>query len=199
MQKATGRYLAFLDSDDLWNPKKLSIQISFMEQKDAHFCCTGCCVIDENGKLIPENTAILNGRYIAPDRGWVFRKGESILSAEYEIVEVCAHSTEMTSNSPVYYSEEGTLIDNAVTVWTEKDGTIHVHNSSAETLSELTILVLYLDKNGYICGKRDIVTGREQVQSINDMNSDFVSSVIDLPESVDYSKTIVYLSGGYVK
>lgn len=51
MQKATGRYLAFLDSDDLWNPEKLSIQISFMEQNDAHFCCTGCCVIDENGKL----------------------------------------------------------------------------------------------------------------------------------------------------
>ena len=50
MQKATGRYLAFLDSDDLWNPEKLSIQISFMEQNDAHFCCTGCCVIDENGK-----------------------------------------------------------------------------------------------------------------------------------------------------
>lgn len=158
-----------------------------------------CYFFDENGKLIPENTAILNGRYIAPGRGWVFRKGESILSAEYEIVEVCAHSTEMTSNSPVYYSKDGTLVDNAVTVWTEKDGIVHVHNSSGETLSELTILVLYLDKNGHICGKRDIVTGREQVQSINDMNSDFVSSVTNLPKSVDYSKTIVYLSGGYVK
>ena len=53
--RSRGRFLAFLDSDDLWNPKKLSIQISFMEQNDAHFCCTGCCVIDENGNAVITN------------------------------------------------------------------------------------------------------------------------------------------------
>lgn len=32
IEAATGKYIAFLDSDDVWQPDKLSIQTSFMEQ-----------------------------------------------------------------------------------------------------------------------------------------------------------------------
>lgn len=49
MRIATGRYIAFLDSDDLWEPDKLQIQIEFMNTKEAHFCCTACNIIDRNG------------------------------------------------------------------------------------------------------------------------------------------------------
>jgi len=34
-----GRYLAFLDSDDLWQPKKLEIQMTFMEERPAVRIC----------------------------------------------------------------------------------------------------------------------------------------------------------------
>lgn len=34
IEKASGKYIAFLDSDDLWLPDKLSMQISEMESKD---------------------------------------------------------------------------------------------------------------------------------------------------------------------
>lgn len=49
MRIATGRYIAFLDSDDLWKPDKLQVQIEFMNTKGVHFCCTACNIIDRNG------------------------------------------------------------------------------------------------------------------------------------------------------
>ncbi len=50
VSKAKGRYIAYLDSDDLWEPKKLEKQIAFMDQKDAAFSFTGYEFADENGK-----------------------------------------------------------------------------------------------------------------------------------------------------
>lgn len=44
IDKAKGRYLAFLDSDDLWMPNKLKVQIEEMEKTDAAFSCTGYIV-----------------------------------------------------------------------------------------------------------------------------------------------------------
>ena len=38
---ARGRYIAFLDADDLWDPQKLSLQLAFMEEKHAAFSFTG--------------------------------------------------------------------------------------------------------------------------------------------------------------
>lgn len=40
MQNAKGRYLAFLDSDDIWLPNKLSEQIKFMKQQNIAFSFT---------------------------------------------------------------------------------------------------------------------------------------------------------------
>ena len=40
-RSSSGRYLAFLDSDDLWQPKKLEIQVGFMEGRpEAQICQT---------------------------------------------------------------------------------------------------------------------------------------------------------------
>jgi hypothetical protein len=49
MKQARGRYLAFLDSDDLWVPEKLECQLSLMEGKNTAFCYGACEVIDEEG------------------------------------------------------------------------------------------------------------------------------------------------------
>lgn len=37
IEKAQGRYIAFLDSDDLWHPEKLARQVAFMEKNHVAF------------------------------------------------------------------------------------------------------------------------------------------------------------------
>lgn len=50
ISEARGRYIAFLDGDDLWEPEKLEHQLRYMEEKDAAFCFTGYEFADETGK-----------------------------------------------------------------------------------------------------------------------------------------------------
>ncbi|SCM93466.1 Uncharacterized protein BWINRASL_01491 [Bacillus mycoides] len=48
IKEARGRYIAFLDSDDIWLPNKLETQLLFMEEKDVAFSYTSYSLIDEN-------------------------------------------------------------------------------------------------------------------------------------------------------
>lgn len=47
LREAKGRWIAFLDSDDLWQPEKLERQILFMEKENCHFSYTYYQEIDE--------------------------------------------------------------------------------------------------------------------------------------------------------
>jgi glycosyltransferase involved in cell wall biosynthesis len=46
LREAKGKWIAFLDSDDLWMPDKLKKQISFMEKNGYHFSYTNYAEID---------------------------------------------------------------------------------------------------------------------------------------------------------
>ena len=50
MSMATGQYIAFLDSDDVWLPDKLLTQIQFMQENNYKFTCTDYEQIDETGR-----------------------------------------------------------------------------------------------------------------------------------------------------
>lgn len=52
LERARGRYVAFLDSDDLWLPHKLERQLEFMRARDAGFCFAEYSYIDEDGVRI---------------------------------------------------------------------------------------------------------------------------------------------------
>ena len=47
-----GNYIAFLDADDLWNSKKLAMQIKFMKKYNVNFCHTSYKIINEKDKII---------------------------------------------------------------------------------------------------------------------------------------------------
>jgi len=52
IKKSTGRYIAFLDSDDLWHKEKLSKQLRFMQINGYAFTYTNFSRIDEKGNII---------------------------------------------------------------------------------------------------------------------------------------------------
>lgn len=56
LREANGKWIAFLDSDDLWEPDKLQKQILFMKTNGYHFSYTNYIEIDEaskaNGKIV---------------------------------------------------------------------------------------------------------------------------------------------------
>ena len=52
LSKAQGRYIAFLDSDDLWLPQKLESQLRFMSEKNVPFVFGYCQNMSEQGDLL---------------------------------------------------------------------------------------------------------------------------------------------------
>lgn len=50
VKEAAGRYIAYVDADDLWEPEKLERQLAFMEEHGAAFSFTGYEFADEYGK-----------------------------------------------------------------------------------------------------------------------------------------------------
>ena len=50
LREAKGDWIAFLDSDDLWEPEKLTRQVAFMEASGCGFSYTEYLTVDEDGR-----------------------------------------------------------------------------------------------------------------------------------------------------
>jgi len=52
ISKATGKYIAFLDSDDLWEQDKIATQLAFMEENSLQFSYTNYRRISHSGEFL---------------------------------------------------------------------------------------------------------------------------------------------------
>ncbi|ALX94358.1 glycosyl transferase family 2 [Serratia fonticola] len=58
LSRASGDFIAFLDSDDKWLPTKLAKQIEFMNDKNIDFCFTAYTLVDVHGLLKNEDVDV---------------------------------------------------------------------------------------------------------------------------------------------
>jgi glycosyltransferase involved in cell wall biosynthesis len=66
LRSASGEYIAFLDSDDFWLPRKLEMQIRALRQSPARqWSCTAFTMVDADGKPLATESA----------RRWTARSG----------------------------------------------------------------------------------------------------------------------------
>ena len=59
LKEATGRFIAYLDADDIWKPDKLEKQVNFMKEKRCFFSCTSYEVINDEGKKLNKEVHML--------------------------------------------------------------------------------------------------------------------------------------------
>lgn len=52
IKNSRGKYIAFIDADDLWVPKKLEKQLEFMDSKNINFSFTAYEIISEDGNSL---------------------------------------------------------------------------------------------------------------------------------------------------
>jgi Glycosyltransferases involved in cell wall biogenesis len=57
LDEAKGRFVAFLDNDDLWHPRKLEIQVQWMLEKQIAFSYTAYNLMNANGSLLGKSIA----------------------------------------------------------------------------------------------------------------------------------------------
>jgi len=75
---ASGRYVAFLDSDDVWSPRKLELQLAALRTSQRRWSYTACNRIDSDGRPLP-----IASQPATPVRsGWVF---EQLLALEITV------------------------------------------------------------------------------------------------------------------
>lgn len=58
IQLSRGRYIAFLDSDDLWKADKIEKQLKCLEQTESGFCFSAIEMISESGEIVKGKRAI---------------------------------------------------------------------------------------------------------------------------------------------
>ncbi len=67
MKNARGDYIAFLDHDDLWLPRKLEKQVDFLEKNKDIFLLYTKCIVQRDGKQLKVNPKKLRSGRIFKD------------------------------------------------------------------------------------------------------------------------------------
>lgn len=79
VQNATGKYVAYMHSDDLWEPDKLALQVKYLEEhEDCGGCFTWCVYLDEHMEKINDAIFIQQNRLPQEWMRFFWEKGNAL-------------------------------------------------------------------------------------------------------------------------
>ena len=81
IEQAGGRYIAFVDADDLWEPDKLALQLEHMRKNKAGICFTAIEMIDESGAVVKEK------RKVKPKIGYRYLLTNTMIACSSVVVD----------------------------------------------------------------------------------------------------------------
>ena len=82
IKSAKGKYIAFLDSDDIWHPEKLRMQIGFMEANNHHFTFTDYDLVNEAGQKISK---LIKAKPVVSYRTALFKNPIGCLTVIFDV------------------------------------------------------------------------------------------------------------------
>lgn len=103
LEAASGRWIAFLDSDDLWLPDKLERQLHFHRSSGAALTCTGFRRISAGAER--------TGRYIRPPSTLDYRGALGLTGIATSTVILDRERTGPVRMKPVYYDDFACWLD----------------------------------------------------------------------------------------
>lgn len=135
LRKAQGKWIAFLDSDDLWTPDKLEKQIQFMKKNNYHFSYTNYEEIDENSK---PNRVYVSGPKKITKRGMYNYCWPGCLTVMYDAEEIgLIQITDIKKNNDyamwlkVCKKAECYLLNENLAMYRRREGSISNHSYKA--------------------------------------------------------------------
>lgn len=128
ISKSKGKYIAFIDSDDLWNKKKLEVQVNFMKKNNLKFSHTNYNIINEKDKII--------GKFYSPKK-LTYSKlinscdiGTSTVMIDRSVIHLCKFPKLKTKEDFVVWLRLAkknisiTSIDKFLTYWRSTSGSL---------------------------------------------------------------------------